>query len=45
MNLTECVLDTFIRRMVNINAMQFGFVPGQCTTDAIDRSTGDAYPS
>jgi hypothetical protein len=28
-------LDTFIRRMVNFDAMQFGFVPGQGTTDAI----------
>ena len=35
MKLMERVLDTFIRRMVNIDAMQFGFVPGQGTTDAI----------
>jgi hypothetical protein len=29
------VLDTFIRRMVNVDAMWFGFVPSQGTTDAI----------
>ena len=28
-------LDTFIRRMVNIDSVQFGFVPGQGTTDAV----------
>ena len=28
-------LDTFVHRMVNIDAMWFGFVPGQVTTDAI----------
>jgi hypothetical protein len=32
MKLMEHVLDTFIHRMVNIDAMQFGFVPGQGTT-------------
>ena len=35
MKLMERVLDTFIRGMVNIDDMQFGFVPGQGTTDAI----------
>ena len=27
--------DPIIRRMVHIDQMQFGFVPGRCTTDAI----------
>ena len=35
MKLLECVLDSFIREMVDIDAMQFGFVPGRGTTDAI----------
>ena len=29
------LLDSFIREMVDIDAMQFGFVPGRGTTDAI----------
>ena len=35
MKLLERVLDSFIREMVDIDAMQFGFVPGHGTTDAI----------
>ena len=35
MKLLELVLDSFIREMVDIDAMQFGFVPGRGTTDAI----------
>ena len=35
MKLLERVLDTFIRRTVDIDAMQFGFVPGRGTSDAI----------
>ena len=35
MKLLERVLDYFIREMVDIDAMQFGFVPGRGTTDAI----------
>jgi hypothetical protein len=31
----ERVLENFIRRMVNTDAMQLGFVLGQGTTDAI----------
>ena len=35
MKLCEGVLEKSIRGMVNINEMQFGFVPGKGTTDAI----------
>ena len=35
MKLLERVLDSFIREMVDIDAMQFGFVLGRGTTDAI----------
>ena len=35
MKLLERVLDSFIREMEEIDAMQFGFVPGCGTTDAI----------
>ena len=35
MKLLERVLDIFIHEMVNIDEMQFGFVPGRGTTDAI----------
>ena len=35
MKLLELVLDSFIPEMVDIDAMQFGFVPGRGTTDAI----------
>ena len=35
MKLLERVLDSFIREMVDIDAMQFGFVPGRGTTDTI----------
>ena len=35
MKLLKRVLDSFIREMVDIHAMQFGFVPGRGTTDAI----------
>ena len=35
MKLLERVLDSSIRKMVNIDDMQFGFVPGRGTTDAI----------
>ena len=35
MKLLKRVLDSFIREMVDIDAMQFGFVPGCGTTDAI----------
>ena len=33
--LTERILETFIRDQVDIDAMQFGFMPGKCTVDAI----------
>ena len=36
MKLLEGVLDTSIHGMVFIDSMQFGFVPGQGTSDAID---------
>ena len=35
MKLLERVLVSFIQEMVDIDAMQFGFVPGRGTTDAI----------
>ena len=35
MKLLERVLDSFIPEMADIDAMQFGFVPGRGTTDAI----------
>ena len=35
MKLHEQILDSYIREMVNINEMQFGFVPGRDTTGAI----------
>ncbi len=35
MKCLERVLDSAIRSMVNIDEMQFGFVPGRGTTDAI----------
>ena len=35
MKLVEHVLEIQIRQMININEMQFGFVPGRGTTDAI----------
>ena len=35
MKLLERVLDSFIQEMVDIDAMQFGFVPGRATTDTI----------
>ena len=33
MKLLERMLDSFIRNMVDIDEMQFGFVPGRGTTD------------
>ena len=35
MKLLEHVLELLIRNMVDINEMQFGFVPGRGTTEAI----------
>ena len=35
MKLLECVLDTSISRMVNVDSLRFGYVPGQTTSDAI----------
>ena len=35
MKLLERTLDFYIRKMVDIDEMQFGFVPGRGTTDAI----------
>lgn len=35
MKLLERVLDSYIRKMVSINEMQFGFVQGRGTSDAI----------
>ena len=35
MKVVERVIESTIRRMVNIDAMQFGFMPGKGTTDAI----------
>ena len=34
MKLQERVLDSYIRKMGNIDEMQFGFVPGRSTTDS-----------
>lgn len=31
----ERIVDRFIREQVHINDMQFGFMRGRCTTDAI----------
>ena len=31
----KLLMDSFIHRMVNIDEIQFGFVPGKGTTDAI----------
>ena len=35
MKTLECVMDFYIRGMVDIDGMQFAFVPGRGTTDAI----------
>ena len=35
MKITERVLDSVIRSQVDTDCMQFGFMPGQGTTDAI----------
>jgi hypothetical protein len=35
MKLLECVMDPYIRAMVDIDGMQFAFVPGRGTTDAM----------
>ena len=35
MKLLERVLDSFIGEIMDIDTMQFGFVPGRGTTDAI----------
>ena len=35
MKLLERVLGSFVLEMVDIDGMQFGFVPGRSTTDAI----------
>ena len=35
MKVLEGVLDSAIRKMVDVNKLQFGFVPGRGTTDAI----------
>ena len=35
MKILERVVDKLIRKKLNINAMQFGFMPGRSTTDAI----------
>ena len=35
MKLLEQVLDSYICKMVNIDEMQFSFVPGKGTTDTI----------
>ena len=35
MKLLEWTLDSYIREMVNIDEMQFSFVPGRGTTEAI----------
>ena len=35
MKLLEWVLDSYIREMVNIDEMQFGFLPGRGTTEGI----------
>jgi len=37
MKVTECVFERRIREKVKIDAMQFGFMPGKGTTDAIFR--------
>ena len=35
MKLLEWIIDSYICKMVNIDDMQFGFVPGRGTTDVI----------
>ena len=35
MKILERVLETIIRQQINIDSMQFGFMPGRSTTDAI----------
>ena len=35
MEVLECVLERLIRSQVDINNLQFGFMPGRSTTDAI----------
>ena len=35
MKMVEKVLETRIRKLVNIDSMQFGFMPGRGTTDAL----------
>ena len=35
MKVLECVLESLIRSLVDINNMQFGFMPGRSTTYAI----------
>ena len=35
MKVFERIIESLLRMMVNINAMQFGFMPGKGTTDAI----------
>ena len=35
MKIVERILDRIIRTRVDINSMQFGFIPGRSTTDAI----------
>ena len=47
MKLLERVLDSLIRQMVNIDEMQFGFVPSRGTSDAafIIRQLGEKHLS
>ena len=31
----ECILENIVRTQIDTDSMQFGFIPGQSTTDAI----------
>ena len=35
MKILEHILNTIIQEQISINNVQFGFMPGRCTTDAI----------
>ena len=35
MKILECIVDVIFRQKADIDSMQFGFMPGRSTTDAI----------
>ena len=43
MRLLEWVLDFHTHKVLNIDEMQFGFVPGRCNTEAIFIVSGEAH--